>query len=128
MGRSVRSGDLDYTFGYKAPAVQNNRKYVTLPEEINLSSKRLENYYTQANVELKGSKPDEVMTVTGEPILFGLTVPKNYPNQDLAVGWVAFLLSNTGITIMKAMGMTPIVPGIANDITKIPRSLISRVK
>jgi molybdate/tungstate transport system substrate-binding protein len=128
MSGNVRSGDLDYTFGYKAPAVQNNRKYVRLPEEINLSSKRLENYYAQAKVELKGSKPSEVMTVTGEPILFGLTVPKNFPNQELAVGWVDFLLGSAGVAIMKNMGMTPIIPGIANDINKMPRALKSRVK
>jgi len=128
MGGNVRAGDLDYTFGYKASAVQNNRKYVTLPEEINLSSKQRENDYAQAKVELKGSKPGEVMTVTGEPILFGLTIPKNYAHQALATEWVAFLLSDEGISMMKAMGMTPIIPSIANDQDKIPAALINRRK
>jgi len=56
MSGNIRSGDLDYTFGYKAPAVQNHMKYLVLPENINLSSKNLENYYAQAKVEIKGSK------------------------------------------------------------------------
>ena len=128
MGGNVRSGDLDYTFGYKAPAMQNNGKYVILPDEINLSSKRFSDYYAQAKVELKESKPGEVMTVTGEPIFFGLTIPKNYPNQDLAIGWVDFLLSNAGVTIMKSIGWTPIIPGITNDIDKVPTVLVSRAK
>ena len=128
LGGNVRSGDLDYNLGYKAPAVQNNQKYVMLPEEVNLSNKRFENYYAQAKVELKGSKPGEIMTVTGEPILFGLTIPKNYPKQELAISWVNFLLSSTGVTIMKSMGWTPIIPAITNDIDKVPKAFISRVK
>jgi len=126
MGGSVRAGDLDYTFGYKAPAVQNKMKYLALPENINLSNKQFENYYSQAKVEIKGSKQGE--TVTGEPILFGLTVPKNFPNQDLAVGWVDFLLGESGVAIMEAMGMKPIRPALVNSIDRIPKTLASKVK
>jgi len=128
MDGSLRAGDLDYTFGYKAPAVQNKIKYLALPESINLSSKQFENYYSQAKVEIKGSKQGQTMTVTGEPILLGLTVPKNFPNQDLAVGWVDFLLGESGVAIMEAMGMKPIKPGLANSVDKVPRTLESKVK
>ena len=128
MSGNVRPGDLDYTFGYKAPAVQNKMKYLDLPENINLSSKQFKIYYAQAKVELKGSKPDETMIVTGEPILFGLTVPKNFPNQSLAVSWVGFLLCSEGVAIMESMGMKPIRPGIANDIKKVPEALTGKVK
>jgi molybdate/tungstate transport system substrate-binding protein len=128
MGGNIRPGDIDYSLGYKAPAVQNNRKYVALPDEINLSSKQFENYYAQAKVELKGSKPGETLTVTGEPIFFGLTIPKNYPNQDLAIGWVDFLLSDAGVAIMKSMGWMPVSPGMTNDVNKVPRTLASRIK
>jgi len=128
MSGNVRSGDLDYTFGYKAPAVQNHMKYLALPENINLSSKDFENYYAQAKVEIKGSKPGEMMTAIGEPILFGLTVPKNFPNQELAVGWVDFLLGSNGVAIMESMGMKPIKPSIANNIDKVPRALARKVK
>jgi len=68
------------------------------------------------------------MIVTGEPILFGLTVPKNFPNRDLAVGWVDFLLGESGVAIMEAMGMKPIRPALANSIDRIPRTLASKVK
>lgn len=128
MSGNIRPGDLDYTFGYKAPALQNRMKYLTLPEKINLSNKQLEDYYAQAKVELKGSKPGASMTVTGEPILFGLTVPKNFPSQDLAVGWVDFLLGSGGVAIMKDMGMTPIIPGITNNVKKVPKPLTGKVK
>jgi molybdate/tungstate transport system substrate-binding protein len=128
MSRNMKPADLDYTFGYKAPALQNHLKYVELPEEISLSSKRLENYYAQAKVELKGSKIGETITVTGEPILFGLTVPKNFPNQKLALSWVDFLLGNNGVAIMEAMGMNIIKPGITNDIDKVPGALKRKVK
>jgi len=68
------------------------------------------------------------MTVIGEPILFGLTVPKNFPNQELAVGWVNFVLGSNGIAIMEAMGMNSIKPGITNDVKKVPKALAEKVK
>jgi len=123
IGGNVRVSDLDYTFSYQAPAIQNKMKCMTLPEEINLSSKRLEEYYAQAKVELKGSRTGETIIVNGEPILFGLTAPKNFRNQNLAIDWVNFLFSSEGVSIMEAMGMKPIVPSIANDPNKLPDAL-----
>jgi molybdate/tungstate transport system substrate-binding protein len=128
IGGNVRVSDLDYTFSYQAPAIQNKMKCLALPEEINLSSKRLEEYYAQAKVELKGRKTGETMIVNGEPILFGLTVPKNFRNQNLAIEWVNFLLDREGVSIMEAMGMKTIKPAITNDSEKLPISLREKVK
>jgi len=114
---------MDYTFTYRAGAVRNNTKHINLPESINLSSKKLESYYAQATVEIKSGVPEETMILKGEPILFGLTIPKDFPDQKLAISWVDFLLSRQGIEIMKSMGMNPMSPPITNDASKVPALL-----
>jgi molybdate/tungstate transport system substrate-binding protein len=117
------SGQIDYTFSYRAVAVQNHAKYIALPDNINLASRKFEDFYRQAQVKIRGSKPGEVVTINGEPILFALTVPKNFDDQKLAASWVSFLLSDKGVDIMKSMGMNPIKPAITNDAGKLPESL-----
>ncbi len=119
---------MDYAFSYRAGAVRNNTKYISLPESINLSSNKLGSYYAQAKVEIKSSTPGESIILNGEPILFALTVPKNYANQEMAVSWVDFLLSERGIAIMESMGMKPVRPAITNDADKLPEVLKTRTK
>ena len=114
------SGQIDYTFSYGAVAVQNHAKYITLPDNINLAKREFEDFYRQAQVKIRGGKPGEVVTINGEPILFALTVPKNFDDRKLAASWVSFLLGDKGVAIMKSMGMNPIKPAITNDVLKLP--------
>ncbi len=104
------AGELDYTFTYKAGAVSRLAKYVVLPEEINLGNKNCSDYYAQARVEISGSNPGEVTVLNGRPILFALTIPRAFSNQELAASWVDFLLSDKGVVIMEGMGMNPFKP------------------
>jgi molybdate/tungstate transport system substrate-binding protein len=122
------SGQLDYTFSYGAVAVQNHAKYITLPANINLASRDFDDFYRQAQVIISGSRPGERIVINGEPVLFALTIPKNFPDQILAASWVAFLLGKQGTEIMNSMGMKPQRPAITNDIKKIPIALTGFIK
>jgi molybdate/tungstate transport system substrate-binding protein len=118
----------DYNFTYRSGAVRNKARYLTLPEKINLSNGKFDSFYAQAKVEVKGKISENTIILNGESILFGLTVPKLFSDQHLAIEWVRLLLSEKGKTIMKNMGMKPLEPGLTNDIGKIPpvlRELIS---
>ena len=117
----------DYTFTYRSVATRNNLKFVSLPENINLSSNKLSSHYALAKVEIKSGSSEETIILNGEPILFALTIPRNFPDQELAINWVSFLLSDDGITIMKSMGMKPLEPAIADDIGRVPLPLNNRV-
>jgi len=119
----LESGDLDYAFEYSSVAKQHNLKYVVLSEEINLSSEQFKDFYAQARVEIKGKQPGETITLAGEPILYAVTIPNNFPNQELAISWVEFLLSDQGMAIMEANGQRPIKPATTNDISKLPEAL-----
>ncbi len=119
----VASGKLDYTFAYRASAVQNRAKYIALPDNINLAKREFEDFYQQSQVKIRGNKPGETVTINGEPVLFALTIPKNFPDQALAASWVAFLLGKQGTEIMENMGMKPQRPAITNNAVKIPGAL-----
>ncbi|MFC1860240.1 tungstate ABC transporter substrate-binding protein WtpA [Chloroflexota bacterium] len=117
------SGDLDYAFNYSSVAEQHNLKYVKLPPEINLSDVDFEDFYAQAKVEIAGSEPGDKVTMIGKPIVYGVTIPNDFPRQDLAIAWVDFLLSTTGMDIMEANYQTPIIPAKTNGRSKLPDEL-----
>jgi len=124
----LQSGDLDYAFEYSSVALQQNLKYVELPPEINLSDVDFEDFYAQAEVEIAGAQPGEKILMKGSPIVYAVTIPKNFPRQDLAIAWVDFLLSDKGMDIMAANYQTPTIPAKTNDASKLPESLRKYVK
>ena len=119
----LESGDLDYAFEYSSIAVQHNLNYVVLPAEINLSSEDFREYYATARVEIPGKELGETITQTGTPIVYGVTIPNNFPNPELAVAWIDFLLSSDGMAIMEANGQPPVIPAVTNDKSKLPDKL-----
>jgi molybdate/tungstate transport system substrate-binding protein len=124
----LQSGDLDYAFEYSSVAQQQNLKYVELPPEINLSDVDFEDFYAQAEVEIAGANPGETIVMKGSPIVYAVTIPKNFPRQELAIAWVAFLLSDQGMSIMEANFQTPIIPAKTNDKSLLPEALKKYVK
>lgn len=113
-----RSG---YAFSYGTHTDQSGVKHILLPDEINLSNNKFRDYYRQAVLKISGDKPGESMILRGEPILFGVTIPRSSVNQNLAIEWMRLLLSDTGITMIEQSGMIPIRPVITGDPVKIPQ-------
>jgi len=119
----LESGDLDYAFEYTSVALQQGLPYVELPPEINLSDADLADFYAHAKVDTAGSEPGEIVVQIGKPIVYGVTIPKNFPRQELAIAWVDFLLSEQSMDIMAANYQTPIIPAKTNDKSKLPSEL-----
>lgn len=119
----LETGDLDYAFEYLSVARQHKLNFVELPAELDLSSEEFRDYYSKAEVEIKGKKPGETITKTGKPIVYGITIPNDAPHPELATLWVSFLLSPDGMAIMEANGQPPIIPAVTNDKSKLPDEL-----
>jgi len=119
----LESGDLDYAFEYSSVAAQHNLNYVVFPTEINLSNEEFNDFYATAEVEISGKKPGETIVKKGKSIVYGVTIPSNFANQELAIAWVKFLLGPEGMAIMEANGQPPITLGITNDKSKLPAEL-----
>jgi molybdate/tungstate transport system substrate-binding protein len=124
----LETGDLDYAFEYTSVAAQHGLKYVKLAPEINLADANFKDFYAQAQVEIAGTEPGTTITVQGAPVVYGVTIPKDFPRQELAIAWVDFLLSSEGMDIMEVNGQPPVIPAQTNDVSKLPEQLKKYVK
>ena len=91
---------VDYIFIYKSVAIQHALDFILLPKEINLSDMDLTNQYKKVSVQVSGKKPGEFITHYGEPMVYGLTIPKSATNPELALRFVEFILSEKGKKII----------------------------
>ena len=119
---ALESGEIDFFFIYRSVAEQHDYKFVELPPQIDLSSVEYEETYKKVKVERASGK-----IATGKPIVYGVTIPKNAPNEELAVEFVKLLVSESGQKIMRECGQPPIVPPVVNDMSKMPEELRSLV-
>ena len=114
----VQEGGIDYAWEYISVAVQNNMKYVRLPGSINLSDVAYADTYKKVQVKTIDGK-----TQKASPIVYGITVPLNAPNKELANEFVKYVIDENGQQIFTADGQPPVVPAQANDKTKVPQIL-----
>ncbi len=115
---------LDYIFIYRSVAEQHGLRYVVLPDKLNLGDQEMNSFYAQARTELRGTRPGETMTETGEAIIYGITIPCKTRNPDLAEAFVTFFLSaDGGQEIMERNGQVTIVPSVSGTYGNIPEGL-----
>lgn len=120
---ALKDGKVDYAFEYLSVAQQNGFKYVSLPEELNLSSLKQANSYKSAKVTTTDAAKGTTAEQIGQPIIYALTVPNNAPNRALAMDFVKLVLSPTGQDIMVKAGQISISPAQYNDAAKVPQEL-----
>jgi molybdate/tungstate transport system substrate-binding protein len=120
----VESGAMDYAFEYKSVAVQHKLKYLDLPVEINLKDPAYAKAYSAASVQLAGKAPGEKIKTLGEPIVYGLTIPKGAPNAKAALAFTKFVLDpKGGLAVFQDMGQDIVGPQASTAGDKIPAEL-----
>ncbi len=113
-----------YTFAYGSSTVPQGQWNIKLPDEINLGNKDYAETYVYAKAKINGKKPGEKLILRGEPMLFGVTIPKQSRNTAAALEWLKFLVSETGSEIAGKEGLTILNPAIASDLANIPQELL----
>jgi len=119
----LEGGEIDYLFIYRSVGEQHGLKILGLPDEINLRSPDLADWYATATVQVTGKEPGQFITRTGAPIVYSVTIPKAARNRDLAEAYVALLLSPDGQAIMSECGQGPLVPARTREYDRLPASL-----
>lgn len=107
----VESGAMDYAFEYRSVAIQHGFRFVELPVEINLKEPDQAEFYATAVVERSGAEPGTKILTKGEPVVYGLTIPKGAPEPKEAQAFAAFVLaSDGGLAVFEKMGQAIVGP------------------
>ncbi|MDQ7031301.1 MAG: tungstate ABC transporter substrate-binding protein WtpA [Desulfonauticus sp.] len=106
----LEAGSIDYLYIYKSVAKQHHLKYITLPAQVNLGSKKYADFYKQATFKITGKEPGKYIVKKGEPMIYGITIPTNSPHKKQAKLFLDFVLSKEGQKIMLDAGQGVINP------------------
>jgi molybdate/tungstate transport system substrate-binding protein len=120
----LESGQIDYIFLYRSVAQQHKLPYLRLPAELSLGDPELEEWYAQVSTQTLGTSPGTTITEIGQPMVYGLTIPKKAQNIELAEAFAAFLLDNEkGLKILEELGQPGVVPAPNAYFDKLPEKL-----
>jgi molybdate/tungstate transport system substrate-binding protein len=124
----LQEGYLDYCFLYESNAKQYGFNYIELPNQVNLGDPAYTSNYQRIQIVYAHQR---FATVTldriGEPIYYGLTIPSNAPNPQLAEKFIQFLLSGQGKTDFAQAYQPVFTPSYTDNTQAIPLSLRSLV-
>ncbi|HII00539.1 TPA: tungstate ABC transporter substrate-binding protein WtpA [Methanosarcinaceae archaeon] len=115
LSSALEMGEIDYFYIYRSVAVQHGFEFVELPADIDLSSIEYADNYKLVQVEMANGE-----VVTGTPIVYGVTIPTNAENPELATEFVKLLLEEPGQQIFIENGQPPIVPAFADGKESMP--------
>jgi molybdate/tungstate transport system substrate-binding protein len=122
----LESRAVDYAFLFRSTAEDHHLKVLSLPPELNLSRQDLAAHYASARVEVRMKRGQGSTTVTGAPVVYGLTIPSQASHAELAARFVEFLLSEAGTKLLLRRGFHPILPATCEPCTGLP-GLLGRV-
>lgn len=125
----LQLGNLDYCFIYMSNAKQYGLNYVELPNEINLGSSQHQDDYERVHIAYEHQRFATVdLDRNGQTIYYGLTIPNNAPNPELAAEFVQFVLTGEGKTDFANSYQPVFVPSYTDNIHALPENLQLQVQ
>ena len=116
--------ELDYIFIYRSVAQQHKLKYLCLPDELSLKQPGFSELYKSVSIRLAGKEPGTFITKTASAIVYGVTIPDNAANPELALTFLQFMLdADKGGAILTNNGQNFIVPAPTDTFDKLPKCL-----
>jgi molybdate/tungstate transport system substrate-binding protein len=106
----LESRAIDYAFVFRSIAEEHNLKVTRLADDINLSSPAKSRTYAQAQVGVLFKSGSQKKTISGAPIVYGLTIPIAAANEKGAIKLVDYLLAEPGRRTLQRAGFKPVHP------------------
>jgi molybdate/tungstate transport system substrate-binding protein len=123
----LAAGELDYIYDYQSVAESNGFRFIALPDAINLGDPKRAADYSSVSVEVRGTTRNSKATFKGQPILYGLSVPKDAPHAAAAARFLEYLMSPAVIRKLRAAHVDmldrPVVVGTGAppELTRVKR-------
>jgi molybdate/tungstate transport system substrate-binding protein len=95
----LETGELDYIIEYESLARSHGFRVVALPAAIDLGDARQAAAYARATVRVKRGR--DSVTLTGAPILYGVSIPRQALHRDAGARFLAFLLGAEGRALLR---------------------------
>ena len=89
----LAAGELDYIYDYQSVAESNGFRFIALPPQIDLGDAQRQKEYEVVSVKVRGNAAGTTTTFTGQPILYGMTVPRGAPHPVVADRFLRYLFS-----------------------------------
>jgi molybdate/tungstate transport system substrate-binding protein len=120
----LESHDIDYAFEYESVAEQHGLRFLELPPEIDMSSQALRDLYSSVNVRLDFKRFASVTPqFEGEPVIYGITIPRNTKHLEDAVEFVKFVIGPEGQRILTEAHQPPLTPPSIDNEDDAPEAL-----
>ncbi len=123
----LESRAIDYAFLFRSTAEDHHLKILTLPPEINLSRREMADRYASASVEVRMKQGQGSGRITGTPVAYGLTMPKQAPQAAAAARFAAFILGEGGRRLLERRGFHPVRPASCAPCAELPAPLAAIV-
>jgi molybdate/tungstate transport system substrate-binding protein len=98
----LAAGELDFIYDYQSVAESNGFHFIALPDAINLGAPARAADYAAVSVTVRGTAPGTTTRFKGQPILYGLTIPKAAPHGAAAIRFLAYLTSPETLRALRA--------------------------
>ncbi len=115
----LQTGNLDYAWEYESVARRLGLRFVVLPPEVDLGEPALAATYATARVAIPASgstargQDRAPLVMVGAPIVFGAAIPRDAPHAVAARGFITYLMSPQGRSILDSYGLVRTPPGMA---------------
>lgn len=109
----LKTGNLDYGFLYRTTAMKYDIRYISLHQEVNLSSSSFD--YSKATVSFLKNGTEKI-AMTGRPITFSLSIPEDSERKNHTISFVRKLIVDVDLFTEHGMGyFPPVFYGSQND-------------
>lgn len=117
----LETSAIDYLFIYESVVKQHGLQYINLPDSVNLGNFSLASHYGTVQVKIRGTSPNDSISIVGEPIIYAFTIPKSAPNAQLALRFAEYFLSDTGgMRVITQMGQQSLIPFNCSSCGSVP--------
>lgn len=120
----LQAEQVDYVFLYESVARQQGFEFLSLPDEISLSSEAHADEYSKVCVDMEFQRFSSVDPVyIGKPIIYGLTISEGSENKEEAELFLEFVLSDKGQSILASCYQPPLTPPRVDNKEALPQTL-----